>query len=106
MATVTVRKKQRVFGLVSAGTLMTPWEFDRAEFVEGYRNELLHGILVVSPWPFENERDPNDELGYLLRAYYHTHPEGANLDVTLHEYPVRTKANRRQTDRVIWVGLG
>lgn len=106
MATVTVRKKQRVFGPASAGTLMTPREFDRADFVEGHRYELVHGVLIVSPSPLENERDPNEELGYMLRAYRDTHAEGKALDATLPEHTVRTKANRRRADRVIWAGLG
>ncbi|MCI0459992.1 MAG: Uma2 family endonuclease [Gemmataceae bacterium] len=99
-------KEGHLFGPESAGTLMTPREFDRAEFVEGYRYELIHGVLVVSPIPQESERDPNDELGYWLRKYGDTHPEGAALDVTLHEQTVRTKQNRRLADRVIWAGLG
>jgi Uma2 family endonuclease len=105
MATVT-EKAKRVFGPESAGTLMTPREFDRAEFVEGHRYELLHGVLIVSPPPLENERDPNEELGYLLRLYRDTHPEGKTLNATLTEHTVRTKENRRRADRVIWAGLG
>jgi Uma2 family endonuclease len=105
MATVTVKKK-RLFGSESAGILMAPREFDRAEFVEGNRYELIHGVLVVTPSPLEKERDPNGELEYLLRLYRDTHPEGKALDATLPEHTVRTKANRRRADRVIWAGLG
>jgi Uma2 family endonuclease len=60
----------------------------------------------VSPPPLENERDPNEELGHLLRTYRDTHAEGKALDATLPEQTVRTKANRRRADRVIWAGLG
>jgi Uma2 family endonuclease len=105
MATVT-EKAKRVFGPASAGTLMRPREFDRAEFAGGDRYELIHGVLVVSPPPLENERDPNGELEYLLRLYRDTHAEGAALDKTLAEHTVRTKENRRRADRVIWAGLG
>ena len=66
MATVT-RKRVQVFGIESNGTLMTPAEFDRAEFAEGWRYELINGVLIVSPTPLEEERDPNGELDYLLR---------------------------------------
>jgi Uma2 family endonuclease len=97
---------QQLFGPASAGTLMTPREFDRADFVEGYRYELVHGVLIVSPSPLENERDPNEELGYLLRVYRDSHAEGKALDATLSEHTIRTKANRRRADRVIWAGLG
>jgi len=105
MATVT-GKRVREFGPDSAGTLMTPREFDRAGFVEGWRYELIHGVLVVSPIPLEEERDANGELGYLLRTYRHTHPQGSSLNATLSEHTVRTGSNRRRADRVIWAGLG
>src|SRR5215471_9031399 len=105
MATV-VRKRRREFGPHSAGTIMTPQEFDRADFVEGWRYELIHGVLVVSPTPLENERDPNGELEYWLRSYRDNHPQGAALDATLSEHTVKTKKNRRRADRVIWAGLG
>jgi Uma2 family endonuclease len=112
MATVTAtrkrvhRKRARVFGPESAGTLMTPQEFDRAKFVEGWRYELIHGVLIVSPTPLENERDPNGELCYLLRNYRAKHPPGASLDGTLYEQTVKTRQGRWRADRVIWAGLG
>lgn len=99
MATATL-------GPGSAGTLMTLREFDRAEFVEGYRYELINIVLIVSPIPSPNERDPNEELGHLLRTYRTSHPEGVSLDGTLFEQTVKTLANRRRADRVIWAGLG
>jgi Uma2 family endonuclease len=105
MATVT-EKRVRLFGPASAGTLMTPREFDRADFVEGWRYELIHGVLVVSPIPLENEADPNEELGYWLRMYRGSHSQGSALDATLYEHTVKTGKNRRRVDRVIWAGLG
>ena len=105
MATVTL-KRVRVFGPDSAGTLMTPREFDRADFVEGWRYELIDGRLIVSPIPSENERDPNEELGHWLREYRDRHPSGSTLNGTLPEHTVKTGANRRRADRVIWAGLG
>jgi Uma2 family endonuclease len=105
MPTVT-EKEVRVFGPDANGTLMTPREFDRAEFREGWRYELMHGVLIVSPPPLENERDPNGELEYWLRSYRDTHPQGAALDRTLAEQSVKTLKNRRIADRVIWAGLG
>ena len=71
-------------GPADHGRTMTLEEFMEVEVEEGYRYELLHGVLVVSPWPLENERDPNDELGYLLRAYHNTHPEGTGVSVLEH----------------------
>jgi hypothetical protein len=51
----------------SNGRLLTPAEFDRADFEDGYRYELINAVLVVSPIPSESEADPNGELEYLLR---------------------------------------
>jgi len=83
---------------------MTPREFDRAEFEEGWRYELINGRLIVSPIPLENERDPNEELGHLLRIYWEHHPD--LLNGTLFEQTVKVFNDRRRADRVIWAGLG
>jgi Uma2 family endonuclease len=85
---------------------MTPREFDRAEFEEGWRFELINGVLIVSPRPLKNERDPNEELGRWLRNYKEFHPEGSALDATVPEEMVATRQSRRAADRVIWAGLG
>ncbi len=90
----------------SAGLRMTAAEFDKADFEDGWRYELIRGILVVSPIPLENERDPNEELGRLLRNYQEDHPDGKALDKTLFEHTIVTGENRRRADRVIWAGLG
>jgi Uma2 family endonuclease len=105
MATVT-EKITRIFGPESAGTLMTLRAFDRAEFVEGWRYELINGVLIVTPAPLVNERDPNEDLGHMLRRYQESHPQGASLNVTLYEHTVRTRKSRRRADRVVWAGLG
>lgn len=85
---------------------MSPQEFDTGDFEEGWRYELINGVLVVSPMPSEQEVDPNEELGTLLRIYRKTHPQGKSLDKTLPERTVYGKRNRRRADRVIWTGLG
>lgn len=105
MATL-LKKRVRLLGPDSAGSRLTPREFDRAEFEEDWRYELIDGVLVVSPFPLEQERDPNEELGYLLRNYQKLNPQGSSLDRTLPEQTVRTIRNRRRADRVIWAGLG
>jgi Uma2 family endonuclease len=90
----------------SSGVSLTPAEFDAAEFEEGWRYELIHGVLVVSPRPLRKERDPNEELGRWLRNYQEAHPEGWALDATFHEETVVTPTERRRADRVIYAGLG
>jgi Uma2 family endonuclease len=104
MATATL-KRILVLGPYSAGLRLAPREFDRAEFAEGWRYELINGVLVVSPIPLEQERDPNEELGHWLRTYRDTNPK-ATIDRTLSEHTIKTGANRRRCDRVIWAGLG
>jgi Uma2 family endonuclease len=86
---------------------MTPEEFDAiTNYDDRYRYELVRGVLVVSPIPSEAERDPNEELGYLLRDYKKHHPLGSALDKTLAEHEILPGAERRRADRVIWAGLG
>jgi Uma2 family endonuclease len=89
-----------------AGMPMTLKEFDDAEYEEGYRYELIHGVLVVTPPPLEAERDPNEELGYWLRRYRDTHPQGDALDLTLPEHNIAVGPHNRRCDRAVWVGLG
>jgi Uma2 family endonuclease len=87
--------------------LLTPEEFDAAErFDDRYRYELIHGVLVVSPYPLPTERGPNDMLGHWLLTYREQHPQGLALDLTLHEQEIQTRDNRRQADRAIWAGRG
>lgn len=110
MSQVRPARKTRVrIGPRSAGILMTTEEFDRISnscCVPGYRYELINGVLVVSPPPAAAERNPNDELGFLLRLHKRTHPQGHLLDLTLPEHTVVGTPNRRRCDRAIWCGLG
>src|SRR5205823_2951491 len=48
MSTASVGSRLRL-GPWSAGLLLTLDEFDAAEFEEGWRYELIHEVLVVSP---------------------------------------------------------
>ncbi len=91
----------------SVGTLMDVDEFLQIEdFEEGWRYELLNGVVIVSPAPGPGERDPNDELNYSLRLYRDTHPNGSILDATMAEQEIETSLGIRRADRVIWAGLG
>jgi Uma2 family endonuclease len=90
-----------------AGILLSPEEFDAIEDCdELYNYELVHGVLVVAPPPDIGEREPNEQLGYLLRSYKDQHPQGAALNLTVSEHSIRTPDSRRRADRVIWTGLG
>jgi len=89
-----------------AGIPLTLDEFEEGRFEEGYRYELINGVLVVSPPPLEEERDANEELGHLFRLYKETHPGGKTLDLTLPEHNLRTRLQNRRCDRAIWTGLG
>jgi Uma2 family endonuclease len=89
------------------GIRLSPEEFDAVEdYVEGYRYELIDGVLIVNPIALEAEADPNEFLGYLLRLYQHQHPHGSALDLTLAQRYIRVRNSRRLADRVIWTGLG
>ena len=88
---------------------MTVAEFDAlppSRFVKGYRYEVIHGVLVVTPPVSIEEADPNDDLGYLLRTYQETNPQGKALDLTAPERTVPRNPNRRRCDRAVWAGLG
>jgi Uma2 family endonuclease len=87
--------------------LMTPEEFDAVtDYDERYAYELINGVLIVAPIPSGGERDPNDELGAMLRYHQANHPLGVAIDLTLPEQHVRMPSGRRRADRVIWAGLG
>ena len=106
MSTAISAIRRLRLGPRSAGLLLTPTEFDHARFREGWRYELINGVLIVSPSPSRQERHPNEELGYFLRNYQQSHPHGSSLDLILHEETIDCKQIRRRVDRAIWVGLG
>jgi Uma2 family endonuclease len=106
MATASSKTRRLHLGPRSAGLLLTLTEFDHARPQQGWRYELINGVLVVSPTPSRQERDPNETLGQWLRNYQDGHPRGSALDATLPEEEIETKKNRRRVDRAIWAGLG
>jgi Uma2 family endonuclease len=105
MVTVTT-PSVKPFGPRDAGIPLTLSEFEKADYVKGFRYELIHGVLVVVPPALEEERDANEELGHWLRNYRERHPRGHALDLTLPEHNLRTVGQNRRADRVIWAGLG
>ena len=96
-------------GKRSTGISMTPEQFDATPewaWDDRYRYELINGVLVVTPPVSDAEADPNDDLGYLLRTFKESHPQGGVLDRTMPERTVPGTPNRRRCDRAIWTGLG
>jgi Uma2 family endonuclease len=89
-----------------AGMRLTPEEFDASSGTRGHRYELISGVLVVTPMPGMRELDPNDQLGFLLRLYRETNPQGHRLDLTVPEFTIQLGDNRRRPDRALWIGLG
>ncbi len=108
MSTVPQRKTRKsTINRSSNGMLMTPEEYDAiTDYDDLYRYELVHGVLIVSPFATPAETDPNGELEYLLRSYRDHHPRGSALDQTLFEFYINVKDSRRRADRAIWAGLG
>jgi Uma2 family endonuclease len=99
--------EQKRLSLAAAGVLMTPEEFEAIhDFEDGYRYELIRGVVVVTPPAADAEMDPNGELEYLLRLYKYQHPNGHHLDGTQAEREVKTSTGIRRVDRAIWSGLG
>ena len=106
MSTAAPKVRRLRLGPRSAGMLLTRKEFDRARGQEGWRYELINGVLIVSPTPAPEERHPNDRLGQWLWNYRDQQPQGTSHDSTLPEQEIQTKKNRRRVDRAIWAGLG
>ncbi len=105
-ATLTPPRIGRI-GPSSTGMFLKPKEFDAiTDSVQGYRYELIKGVLIVNAIPSPSQAGPNEILGYALWDYAKNHPKGSALDDTLAEQHVRVGKDRRQADRVIWVGLG
>ncbi|WP_425616983.1 Uma2 family endonuclease [Anatilimnocola sp. NA78] len=91
----------------SAGLRMSVSEFESMEdFEDGYRFELINGVVIVTPPASDAEMDPNGEFEFMLRYYKYHHPEGKSLDGTMMEREVKTSTGIRRVDRAIWTGLG
>ena len=58
MSTATLKRTRLRLGPYSAGILLRPAEFDRADFEEGWRYELIRRVLVVNPTPLEADELP------------------------------------------------
>ena len=107
MSTSKVRTRPRI-SPSCAGLRMSPEEFDAiTNFDDRYRYELVRGVLVVTPPPAEAERDPNEELGYLLRRLQgSSSPRFGTSMRRCRSMRSQPGDDRRRADRVIWAGLG
>ena len=91
----------------SAGLLMSKSEFHEIQdFEDGYRFELIRGVVVVTPPPSHSEVKANETLGILINRYVEEHLSGNCIDDTLFEREIETDPSLRRTDRSIWIGLG
>src|SRR5690606_4871998 len=73
-----------LIGKHSSGIRLSVEEFRQLhpqDVDENYRYEIVQGVLIVTPPPDIAERDPNEELGHLLRTYQRSHPQGTTLDL-------------------------
>lgn len=104
-AAIAFDKASRILGPGAAGMRLSSDEFDQGEFVEGWRYELIDGVLVVNPAPLPQERGPNERLGHWLLQYQEFHPQGSALVDTLPEHDILVHHQRRRADRAIWVGV-
>lgn len=102
---ITPPEPAQLIGPGAAGITLTKTAFLKADFEDGWRYELINGVLIVSPVPLRQERGPNEYLGYLLITYQES-PQGTALDGTITEEYLDTDKNLRKVDRVIWTGLG
>jgi Uma2 family endonuclease len=93
-----------MFGPDSHGMYVAPDEFDRGEFDDCWRYELINGMLLVSNFPPCEVADMNDELGSCLRGY--RDEQLSTLDATLTGRIVDVGDDRLLVDRAIWAGLG
>ena len=73
MASVSDAAELRL-GQNSNGMLLSPWEFDRADFDENWRYELVNGILIVHAALLRNERDPNEKRTSKFELNSPSHP--------------------------------
>ncbi len=90
----------------AGGMRMSLEEFKAVEDFElGFRYELIHGVVVVTPSPAPSHLNSGDELGYLLRIYAESHPRGGCLNANLPEFEIVTATSLRRPDRCLWVGL-
>jgi Uma2 family endonuclease len=98
-----------LIGPHSAGIAMTAEEYEAIapeEWERGYRYEVIHGVLVVTPSPDESHQSPNLELAYLLRSYQESHPSGKVVDKVTFERYIKTAAGFRIADLALWIGYG
>jgi Uma2 family endonuclease len=86
------------------GLLLTTEEYDAIDDTEeGYRYELIRGVLVVSPAPSSEERIIQMELGRQVLNYRDGSPQGHCLRLALHEHELLIGSDRRRADMVIWL---
>ena len=86
------------------GLRMSGLEWDaHRDWVEGYTYELIDGVLIVCPAPGAGEREPNDELAFLIRDFIRHNPAGPAKKTLPEQYITVGPNRRRRCDRAIWL---
>lgn len=96
-------------GLDSTGILMSASEYDALSIEdcdEGYRYELIRGVLIVSPFSSESERAQITYLITQFGLYQSCNSQGKCLDSVLFEQELQIGDERRRCDLAIWTSLG
>lgn len=90
------------------GRLMTPEVFDLIEdYEEGWRYELIQGVLVVNPIPRKPSRGMAVKLMHMLENYGDKFGKDIEFFTVLFEEEIRLpNGNRRRCDVAIWLELG
>jgi hypothetical protein len=86
--------------------ILSEEEFDPSTgFDPGFRYELPHRAVIVSPPSAFGERRPSDELAALFGLYRHWHRRGDVVERTFSERVLQTSAGCRRAERGVRSGL-
>lgn len=103
----TVQTIPRI-GPEDTGRLISPEEFDLIEdYEEGWRYELIRGVLIVSPIPKKPSRGMAGKLIQRLENYAEDRGLSEEQLTVMFEEEIRIpNGNRRRCDVAVWVSLG
>jgi Uma2 family endonuclease len=89
-----------------AGRLMTPEDFDAADGEEGWRYELIRGVLIVSPIPKKPSRGMAGKLMHFFESYADDRRLSEDQLTVMFEEEIRIpNGSRRRCDVAVWIAL-